>query len=1717
MSSSVEDRIVAMKFENRQFEVGVGSTITSLGRLKSAMDMTAAGGMASRGLGLVQSSLSKFGLRNPFATPQRGLQELQTSTSRFSMGTMEGGITSVSKSFLAMSTIAVTALSTITSQAIRSGGELAKSFTIDPITTGLKEYEDTLNSTQTLMSGTGESVESVTRTLQELNRYSDRTIYSFSDMTQNITAFTNAGMKTKPAAKVMMGIANAAASAGITAQQASQAMRGFGQSMSMGFVGLQDWNQVDNAQLATKEFKEELIKTAIEMGTLTKGMDGVVRTNKGTEVTFKNLRSTLQDQWLEADVLTGTLERYSDTSTKVGKKAAANATRVKTLSQAMGILKESAQSGWAQTWQNLFGNLEEATDLWTGFNDTIGGMIGDSAKARNAVLKDWKELGGRTDLINGIKDVWQGLMDVLSPIKKAFRDIFPAKTGQDLFELTQKFADFAEGLRLGEDTMDNIRRTFRGVFAIFDIAGQVIGGVVDMFQRLFGAMGAGSGKFLNFTGGVGDFLVAIDTMLRQSGFITAFFEGLGDILAIPMGLIAGLGDLLGRLFLGFDGGKAEKFAGAMDRVGKRLKPLETAGERVREIFGKIGDVFENVGGVIRDAMSGIGDAIADAFTGDNFDKSLDLINTGLLGAIVLMLKNFFSGELVSIDFGGGIFESLKGTLGAVTESLQNMQTNIKADILLKIAGALAILTASIVVLSLIDPKKLAKALTGMAVGFAGLQVAMTALASAVGYIGLAKLPIIASSLVILAGAMLLFSTSLLILSRIDTADMIKGLLGMTVMMRMMTKAVVPLSKNAAGMITAGVGLTAVAVALNIMAAALKSFAEMSWEEMGKGLAGAAGSLLVLASAMRVMPKDIAMQGAALLILSVALKVMASVVRDFSEMDYQTMGRGLAGVAGSLVILAGAMRLMPKNMIIQAVALTVVASALHILQGAVAKFGGMSMEAIGTGFIALGGSLLILAAGLTLMSGSLSGAAALVIVTAALAVLTPILITLGTLSIATIATALGTLAASFAVLGAAGYLLAPLVPVLIGLGAAIVLVGAGFALAGAGALAFATAFGIFVAAGAAGIAVLKGVLDVVIKSIPRFTTAFSKAILELLKTAVKAVPLIVQLFSDLMSGILDAIIKNAPKLAKAILVGLDAFLKVVSQATPKIAAAAVDLMLGLLKALDGKIPEIVTRAVNIITQFVDGLASNMGRLIQSGVNFVIKFMDGLSAGIRRNSDKIGESAADLAVAFIDGMVNGLAAGADRIKDAALDAAKAAWEEVKDFWKVFSPSRRMRELGQYVSEGFALGITDGEGGAVDAMDHMSTLIDEAAQAAAAEVERLQAKLKNLKDMKGDHSKEIKETERLLKAAKDERKFTEDAHTAWMKGSKEERDALKLKGKEYDALLVKIQEQQDELQRLIDLRQQEADSIANQYSGAPDLQNEKEERQLTPEEYAAELAAKAAATEQFAADLQRLRAMGMDDATYRKLLEEGLDAQPFVTQMIAGGADMVAAVGANQARLTAAAAALGNQAANDMHNAGIQAQQGIVDGLNNTDKVNLEAEMAKLAKKMIRALKKALKIKSPSREMAFIGEMADAGLAKGLNDYSKVAEKAAGGVGDKALDTIRVSMSKVGDTISGPINFQPTVTPVLDLTQLSKDATKISGLLDTGIITPTMSFDQVTALAAAAQAAKDAQAETSPVEVREVKFEQTNVSPRPLNPVEIYRNTKSGISLLKEALES
>ena len=363
-------------------------------------------------------SLDEINKKAKMKDAQDGFKNLNKEIQNTKMTGLAGAIKNISDRFTNMGVIGTAALMRITNEAITAGTRLIKSLTIDPIKSGFQEYELKMNSVQTIMASTGESVGVVNKHLEELNKYSDDTIYSFSDMTSSIGKFTNNGVKLNDAVAAIKGIANEAALSGANANEAARAMYNFSQALSAGSVKLIDWKSIENANMATKGFKEELIKTALEIGTIKKKYKGyeTVTTDAAGKTSdlfnaTKHFNDSLSHQWITTDVLTKTLARYADKNTDIGKKAFAAATQVKTLSMGMDTLKEAAQSGWGETSQIIFGDIKQSVKLWTGFTNAIGGLIDKSSRERNKFLKQslssgWEQFVGKVPDANKFKEAY---------------------------------------------------------------------------------------------------------------------------------------------------------------------------------------------------------------------------------------------------------------------------------------------------------------------------------------------------------------------------------------------------------------------------------------------------------------------------------------------------------------------------------------------------------------------------------------------------------------------------------------------------------------------------------------------------------------------------------------------------------------------------------------------------------------------------------------------------------------------------------------------------------------------------------------------------------------------------------------------------------------------------------------------------------------------------------------------------------------------------------------------------------------------------------------------------------------------------------------------------------------------------------------------------------------------------------------------------------------
>ena len=358
LSKILDERVVSMQFDNKNFEKNVSQSMSTLDKLKQKLN---------------------------FDRSSKGLEDVGKAAGLCSKSIADTGSSAdeVKSHFSAMEVVGVTALMNITNSAVNAGKNLIRSLTVAPISDGFKEYEMTLNAIQTTMAGTGKTADEVQEQLKRLDKYADDTVYSSADMLNNLPKFTNAGVELTKATTAMIGIANATALAGGDASKASIAFYNLGQSISTGYLSRVDYNSINNAGIATMEWKNHMVEAAIAEGKLKKAGDDLYETN-GKQFTLQSLFiDGLQEQWASTNVLMDVFEDYGNTETEIGNKAQHAAQDLRTFSQMMESVKAQAGTGWKDTWQLIFGDLDQAKVLWTAVGGTISGVIGEMSKARN--------------------------------------------------------------------------------------------------------------------------------------------------------------------------------------------------------------------------------------------------------------------------------------------------------------------------------------------------------------------------------------------------------------------------------------------------------------------------------------------------------------------------------------------------------------------------------------------------------------------------------------------------------------------------------------------------------------------------------------------------------------------------------------------------------------------------------------------------------------------------------------------------------------------------------------------------------------------------------------------------------------------------------------------------------------------------------------------------------------------------------------------------------------------------------------------------------------------------------------------------------------------------------------------------------------------------------------------------------------------------------------
>lgn len=1379
MSTTIDERVVEMRFDNKQFESNVQTSLSTLDRLKKSLNLSGAA---------------------------KGFDEIDSASKKVNMNGLANAVESVRLKFSALEVMAVTALANITNSALNAGKRIVSALTIDPIKTGFQEYETQIGAVQTILANTqheGTNLQQVNRALDELNTYADKTIYNFTEMTRNIGTFTAAGVNLQTSVDSIKGIANLAAVSGSTSQQASTAMYQLSQALAAGKVSLMDWNSVVNAGMGGKVFQDALVRTSELLGTGAKNainMYGSFRESltKGEWLTTEVLTETLKQfagAYSEADLIQqGFSESQAKEIAQMAKTAEEAATKVKTFTQLWDTLKESAQSGWTETWEILIGDFEEAKDLLSEVSETIGNVIGEAAQARNDLLSGglssgWKQLlnqgiadeagyiesiqevarksgdafdkmvadsdnfsdalkkglqegvissetlsdavhnlrdkmtgmsqeerkaagytsemveqiekldeglkngsvsmdeftekilkpSGRENLIQSIWNAAKGLMSVIAPIKEAFRDIFPPMTSEQLYAFTEALRNLTERMKLSETTSENLKRTFKGLFAVLDIIKQAVTAVFNAVGSLLGGVGDLGAGILGVTGTFGDWLVKLDEFIKQGD---VFNKVLGTIVSVIKTVATAIRDFVKVVaekiaFPGFElfHSLLERLHARMSQIGDAAGGMKSSVSSAFEAMGNalancqfmqllqaIWDAVKAISGGIADAMGKVGSSLIDSIGNADFSGVIDLLNGISFGAIAVGITKFVGAIKEQLDSIGSIKESFISILDSVRGCFEAYQSQLQAGTLLKIASAIAILVASLVALSLIDSAKLSASLGAITVLFADLMASMAIFNKISG---------MASGVIRSTTAMLAISTAVLILASalkklgdLDAKQLATGLTGVVGLTATMIVAAKSLSKGGPTIIKGASQMVIFAAAIKVLASACEDLSALDWEGLAKGLVGV-GVLLAEVSLFMNTAKfsgQSVTTATGIVILSGAIKILASACEDFAQMNWGEIGRGLTSIGIVLAEIVAFTRLTgnAQHVIATSAALIGIGAAMKILAAAVKDFSAMNWSELAVGLVGMAGALAAVTIAVNLMPKNMIAiGTGLIAVSTALLIMASALENMGGMEWNEIAKGLvalggslgimavglramtGTLSGSAAMLVAASAL-AILTPVLSILGAmswtAIVkglvsLAGAFTVIGVAGAVLtplVPTILGLSGALALIGVAVLG--VGAGLLAAGTGLSAIAVGFTALAAAGTAGATAVVASLTVIITGIADLIPAIVAKIGEAIV----EFCKVIASSAGEIGNAVKEVVLTLVDVLVECVPAIADGALKLIAGVLEALVQYTPQIVDS----LFQFLIGVLEGIARNLPGLIQAAIDVLMAFFAGIVDAL---------------------------------------------------------------------------------------------------------------------------------------------------------------------------------------------------------------------------------------------------------------------------------------------------------------------------------------------------------------------------------------------------------------------------------------------------------------------------------------------
>lgn len=592
MSQEVDSRVVEMRFDNANFEKNTKQTISTIDRLMEKLQ---------------------------FKGAEKGFEKLDAAAENVDFATMQTSLDRLESKFSSLNIVATTALVNITNKFVDAGEKLVKSLSIDQVASGWDKYTEKTSNVQTIMNATGKSIDQVNGYLNKLMWYSDETSYSFSEMTSALSQMTAAGGNIDKMIPMIMGIANATADAGKTGFAFQSTIRNLTQSYSAGHLQLQDWKSLNLMGTATKALKQELIDTAVELGTLKKG-----------EVTIGTFESSLSKKWANTKVMEKTFEKYASmmeaayemtqknkgmTSSEaleklsgqygeLAERAALAAQQATSFGQAIDSTKDAVSSSWMKVFETFFGNKEEATETWTELSDRLYDIFVPSIDGLNERLKDglnsgWAQLQGR---LGDQADAYSYTLQQVALASGAVTEEQITEAGS----FTKALQQNGVSAQLLKASLDEAQTSAEKLLTLSDKEMAAKGYDRETIQRDAEAFAKLNAEIQNGTLDLDEYAQKIGELSGREHLVQSFWNIMDAIGKV----VAPVKEAFSEIFPPADGERIYSFAERLDLMTQKLIITDQTAEKIKKTFKGLFTVLKGVTTI----LSKIGAVAKEAFS-----------------------------------------------------------------------------------------------------------------------------------------------------------------------------------------------------------------------------------------------------------------------------------------------------------------------------------------------------------------------------------------------------------------------------------------------------------------------------------------------------------------------------------------------------------------------------------------------------------------------------------------------------------------------------------------------------------------------------------------------------------------------------------------------------------------------------------------------------------------------------------------------------------------------------------------------------------------------------------------------------------------------------------------------------------------------------------------------------------------------------------------------